>query len=238
MSQVIALVSAVRVGAVRTHLWDGREYASGALKEPVPGPVWLGKLGFAGDEQADRVHHGGSDKAVLCYAAQHYARWAEEQGLSLPVGGFFENVTLTGPDGSDAPDERSVLLGETWRLGGALVQVSQPRSPCYKLARRWRVPDLVARVQQTGWSGWYLRVLEPGRVSAGDPVVLVGRPAGAPSVGAVARILNVDKNDLAGARWLLGVPDLPERWRQKLLDRLAGREADDSARLAGPDRMS
>lgn len=232
---VLARVLAVRVGRVRTHLWDGREVVSGAVKDAVDGPVRLGTLGLAGDEQADTRVHGGPDKAVLLYAAAHYPRWAADEGLDLPVGGFFENLTLTGPDEhTPGPDETTVVLGETWRIGTALVQVTQPRSPCYKLAKRWGIPDLVLRVQRTGRTGWYVRVLAEGEVAAGDVVECVDRPAGAPTLAEVGRVMNVDTRDLAAAARLVDAPGLPERWRDKLRARLAGEQQDDSARLEGP----
>lgn len=231
---VLGEVQAVRVGRVRTHMWGGREVVSAAVKEPVTGPVRLGSLGLSGDEQADRRVHGGRDKAVLVYAAAHYRRWVAD-GLDIPAGGFFENLTIAGPDGDmRGPDETTVVLGETWRVGSALVQVSQPRSPCYKLARRWGVRDLVLTVQRTGRTGWYLRVLEEGEVSTGDSIALVDRPAEAPTLAEVTRVMTVDKDDLDAAARLADVPGLPERWRATLRDRLAGVVADESARIYGP----
>ena len=233
-ANLVATVAAVRVGRVRAHHWNGREIYTGADKDEIAGPVQLGTLGLTGDEQADQKNHGGPDKALLLYADHHYPSWLADQGLELASGAFFENITLTGVDGRPCPDETTVVLGETWRLGQAIVQVSQPRSPCYKLAGRWGVPDLVQRVQRTGWSGWYVRVLEPGAVAKGDAAELLERPAGAPTVAEVTRIVNVDKHDLEGARRLLAASVLPERLRNRLLDRVAGAAEDDSARLLGP----
>lgn len=223
---LVATVAAVRVGGVQTHQWNGREVLSAGCKDEVVGPVQLGRLGLVGDAQADRKNHGGPDKALLLYAGHHYPSWLADQGLLFPPGAFFENVTLTGFGGLACPDETTVALGEIWRLGGAIVQVSQPRSPCYKLAGRWGVPDLVQRVQHTGWSGWYVRVLAPGAVAKGDVVELLERPAGAPTVGEVARIINVDKHDIEGARRLLAAPGLAERLRNRLLARVGAAEGD------------
>lgn len=234
MTEQIAIVEAVRTGPVQTHQWDGRRVVSACNKTRREGSVALGELGFDGDDQADRRHHGGIDKAVLVYAGQNYQRWAAEQGLDIEVGGFFENITLGAIEGRPAPDEQIVRLGERWRLGTAVVQVTQQRSPCYKLARRWQVPDLVERVQATGWSGWYLRVLTPGLVAAGDVVELLERPADAPTVAEVARVLNRDKADLAGARALLGASNLLSKMREKLQRRLAGVADDDAERVRGP----
>lgn len=228
---IIARVASVRIGAVRAHGWGGRTVESAAVKQPVDGPVFLGPLGLAGDEQADTVNHGGPDKAVLLYAQHHYPRWASEQGLDLPDGALFENLTLADVAGV-GPDETTVVLGERWRIGEAVVEVTQPRSPCWKLAKRWGVKDLVLRVQDTGWSGWYARVLEPGLVAGGDPVELLDRPD-EPTVGEVSRVVNRDKLDLEAARALLRSDLLPPRWRSKLERRLAGVLEDDSARTDG-----
>ena len=134
---VVAVVSAVRTGRVATHTWEGRRVDSGAVKSPREEGVMLRRLGLDGDEQADTRVHGGPGKAVLLYAAHHYPRWRAEEGLDLPEGAFFENLTLADPPGGVGPDETGAVLGEVWRVGRAVVQITQPRSPCYKLAKRW-----------------------------------------------------------------------------------------------------
>lgn len=213
-----------------TQPWAPKGVSSAAVKEEVDGRIHLGPLGLAGDEQADTLNHGGPDKAVLVFVRHRYDDW-RRLGLDLPEGGFFENVTLEAP----GVDESTVVLGEIWRLGGAVVQVTQPRSPCYKLARRWGIDDLVQRAQQTGWVGWYLRVVEPGAVARGDDVVLLERPSDAPSVGEVSRVLDRDKHDLDGARRLIDAPGMPARWVAKLARRVAGSLDSDEARRLGPD---
>jgi len=202
---------------------------SAAVKEPVTGAVAVGTLGLAGDEHGDTVNHGGPDKAALVFARHRYDDW-RAAGLNLPEGGFLENLTLDVP----GTDDDCVVLGETWRIGDVVVQVSQPRSPCYKLAKRWGIDDLVPRARATGWVGWYLRVLEPGHLRAGDPVVLLERPAGAPTVGEVFRVMERDRGDLVAARALIDTPGMPARWVAKLIGRLEGHRFDDSARVKGP----
>lgn len=146
-------------------------WRSGIFKAPVQGPVWLGRTHLAGDGQADRRVHGGPEQAVLAYAAQHYPLWRAELGIpEMDYGAFGENFTI------DGLDEETVCLGDIYRIGAARVQVSQPRYPCWKLARRWHRNDLVARVLRTGRSGWYFRVLEEGWVEAGLAVRRLERP--------------------------------------------------------------
>lgn len=225
----IATIAAVRIGQVREHDWGPRPVLSAAVKHPVGGRIRLGVVGFDGDEQADTKNHGGPEKAALLYCGDHYPRWRSEEGIDLPDGALFENVTLSG-----GPDESTIVLGEVWRLGTAVVQVSQPRSPCFKLAKQWQIEDLVLRVQRTGWSGWYVRVLDEGTVGAGDAVERLLVPASSPTMAEISRVMNVNKDDLPAAERLLEAPGLPERWRVKLRARLAGRPDDDSARLRGP----
>ena len=111
-------------------------WTSGIYKDPVDGPVALGLDHFAGDGQADLQSHGGPDKAVLAYSADHYPGWREELRLEMNPGAFGENLTIAHQD------ERSVCIGDSYAIGGARLQVSQPRLPCWKLARRWDLPDL------------------------------------------------------------------------------------------------
>lgn len=149
-----------------------RPWTSGFFKESVNGPVRLGTLNFEGDGQADLVNHGGPDRPVLAYSADHYPGWREELGRpDLPFGAFGENLTI------DGLDEDRVCIGDSFAIGPVVrLQVSQPRQPCWKLARRWRIKDLPARVVNTSRSGWYLRVLEEGTLVAGLEVSLLERP--------------------------------------------------------------
>ncbi|MGH2369464.1 MAG: MOSC domain-containing protein, partial [Chloroflexota bacterium] len=140
-----------------------RRWTSGIFKQPVAGPVRLGWTNLELDAQADLSVHGGPDKAVCVYAADHYAYWRTNlRRADLPYGAFGENFTVAGMD------ETEVCIGDVFAVGQAQVQVSQPRQPCWKLARRWRVRDLAARVERMGYTGWYFRVLAEGIVAAGD----------------------------------------------------------------------
>ena len=138
-------------------------------KLPVTGPLLLRTGNLDGDEQGDLTVHGGPDHAVLCYADAHYDRWFEELGLQMRPAGFGENFTVAGAD------ERSVCIDDIYEVGEALVQVSRPRGPCFKIGLRWEMPLLVRLVEQTGRHGWYLRVLREGMVEAGQEMVLVER---------------------------------------------------------------
>ena len=148
-----------------------RVWRTGFYKEPVLGPVWLGKTNLDGDGQADRRFHGGPNQAVLAYSADHYPLWREELEIpDMTFGAFGENFSIAGLT------EKTVCIGDIYAIGETRMQITKPRQPCWKLARRWRGPDLVERVLATGRSGWYLRVLAEGIVEAGMRVVLLEQP--------------------------------------------------------------
>lgn len=228
----------VQVGLPRRLGEDGaadpmeRPWATGFFKLPVPGPVRLGPTNLDGDGQADLAHHGGPDKAVLAYPAAHYPDWRRELGdPGLPFGGFGENFTVEGLTEAD------VCVGDTWRVGdGVAVQVSQPRQPCWRLARRWRVKTLAARVQETGRTGWYFRVLAEGVVAAGMPLVLADRPHPGWTVERANRVMHADPDDLHAAAELAAVLALSASWKTTLLRRVEQAVRPDPAkRLTGPN---
>ena len=190
------------------HSDHDRTWNSGIEKRRVTGPVPAGLTNLAGDGQADLIHHGGVDKAIYCYPAEHYPVWRGELGLpDLPFGGLGENFTTAGLL------EEQVCIGDTWQIGGAVVQVSQPRRPCYKLNLLWSVPDLDARVDASRRCGWYLRVLQPGSVEAGQAFVLIERPApewNIDRVYAIAQDIHAHSSDAIA---LLDLEVLSADWR-------------------------
>jgi MOSC domain-containing protein YiiM len=191
--------------------WMDQPWQTGFYKEQVFGPQWLAQTNLAGDGQADLVNHGGPDKAVLAYAAAHYPRWRERlQRPDFPYGAFGENFTV------DGLTEDTVCIGDIYRLGGALVQVSQPRQPCWKLARRWRIKTLAALVEQNGWTGWYLRVLEEGEVEAGQPMALLERLHPAWTVTRTTRTMRTRHQDHHAAGQLALIEELAISWRKHL----------------------
>lgn len=150
---------------------QGKTWTSGIFKAPVSGRVWVGSLTLAGDGQADLKNHGGKDRVALLYAAEHYAYWREVlPEIPWVYGGFGENLTVSGLH------EDSAFLGDIYAIGDVRLQVTQPRQPCWKLAKRWQQRDLTARVASTGYSGWYVRTLREGEIEAGMPIELIDRP--------------------------------------------------------------
>lgn len=187
-----------------------RPWTSGIAKQPVSGRLRLTLTNLAGDEQADRENHGGPDKAVLAYAASHYPLWREELGRDLPFGAFGENLTVLGLD------EETVCIGDVFSLGTARLEVSQPRQPCWKLARRWGIKDLTARVEATGRTGWYLRVLEAGEVAAGQSLHLLSRACPEWTVARATRAMRRREADPQLAAALAACPALAKTWREAL----------------------
>lgn len=202
-------------------------------KQPLAGAVIAGAEGLAGDEHGDTRHHGGPDKAIHAYAASHYPLWRAElpeQAERFRPGGFGENLVVEGVS------EAGVCLGDRFRLGGALLELSQARQPCWRLNLRFGRADMARLVQETGRSGWYFRVLEPGAVRAGDTATLDARPNPGWTLARVTRLLYHDRANRADLAALGALPGLPESWRRLAERRLAsGRTEDWSARVDTPD---
>ncbi|KVH36283.1 MOSC domain-containing protein [Burkholderia cepacia] len=226
---ISAAIGAVRIGTSRP--LAGTPHASAIDKQPVGARLWLGALGFAGDEQADARHHGGPDKAVHHYAHDHYAWWAAQIGardvLAQP-GAFGENLSTHGVT------ERDVCLGDEFTLGGAVLQVSQSRQPCWKLNARFDHPRMAALVQQSGRTGWYYRVLQAGWVAPGDVLALHRRAYPQWTLAAVLDVLYRRTLDIGALDALCEVPILPAGWRKTLDRRRAERQVEDwTKRLEG-----
>jgi MOSC domain-containing protein YiiM len=187
-----------------------RPWSSAIVKEPVTGRRRVGRLGLEGDEQADQVNHGGADKALLAYGAENLATWEPILGVVPPPGGFGENLTISGLD------ERSVCIGDRFRIGTVMLECSQPRQPCWKLGRRWRRGDLPKHVNETGRSGWYLRVLVEGELGEGDVVERLDSPHPEWSVTRASRVMNEVEGGARAIAALASLPELSSAWRETL----------------------
>ena len=222
-------VAALLAGKARPYTRPGS--MSAIDKRPLDGDVRIGELGIAGDEQGDTRVHGGVDKAVHHYPFEHYATWRAELGelpaLAAP-GAFGENISTLGLG------EATVCLGDRLALGTAVLEVSQGRQPCWKLNDRFGVKDMARRVQATGRTGWYYRVLQPGQANAGDPLRLLARPHPAWPLARLTRLLADRVLDPSLLGEALKLPLVPS-WRKLLERRLASRQVEDWARrIDGP----
>lgn len=150
----------------------GKPWTSAINKSSVDGPVWLGLENVEGDTQANRKYHGGPDKAVCSYSSEHYPQWRTEfDHPEMAYGSFGENLTLADMT------ENLVCIGDVYEApSGAQIQVCQPRVPCVNVRRNWSAPKLPARMEKTGFTGFYSRVLKEGMLAAGDTLTLIERP--------------------------------------------------------------
>ncbi len=211
----MAIVS-VNVGIPREIVVGDTVVTTGIFKTPVAGRVPLRTLNLDGDRQADLTVHGGPDKAVYVYSADHYPAWCDELGGELPWGAFGENLDV------DGCLENEICLGDTIRAGTALVQVTEPRLPCYKLGIKFDDPGMIKTFLERGRTGFYVRVLEAGEVGAGDTFAVTDPDPARVPVSEILRLYTRDRGDLAAIRRVLGVTALGAGWRQHFEKRLAG----------------
>jgi MOSC domain-containing protein YiiM len=203
----VKLVS-VNVGHPREVIWKGRPVTTAIFKEPIQDRILLRTLNLEGDRQADLSVHGGANKAVYVYPAEHYDYWRSElSGRDLPWGSFGENFTTTGLL------EEAVHIGDRFCIGSAEVVVTQPRLPCYKLGIKFGQADMVKRFSNSRRTGFYVAVRKEGEVGAGDAIQLLGRDAHQITVADVTGLYLRDDEDLAKMRRALQVESLPEGWR-------------------------
>lgn len=192
-----------------------KEVLSGIYKEPIAEAAYAGANGLEGDGQGDLVNHGGPDKAICVYSASRYPHWEAEYGRPFPPGAFGENLTI-GPW-----TEQELCIGDIVEAGEVRLQVSQPRQPCYKLGLRNSLPELPARVQQTGYSGFYFRVLREGYLAAGEKLRIAERHPAGMTVMEANFVMYHQKDDATAIEKLLGVQELAASWREQLGRRLA-----------------
>ena len=199
-----AQVDSVNVGRPKLLLINGQPNKTGIDKQPTDGPVELRDDAVAGDAVVDREYHGGYDKAVYAYASEDYAWWSGELGRELGPGAFGENLTTSGIAIAEA------RIGERWRVGSALLEVSEPRQPCSTLGAKMGDQRFVRRFAKALRLGTYMRIIEPGVVGAGDAIDVVDRPDHEVTVGLLGRVLFEDSS--LGPQ-VLAAGALTDAWR-------------------------
>ena len=202
LPSTIARVISLNIGAIRHVDWQGRAVTTGIWKSPVAGRVALRGVNFAGDDQADRTVHGGPDKAVYAYAREDYDFW-RSTGMDTAPAYFGENLTTEGIDLTAA------IVGERWAVGSTVLEVAQPRLPCYKLGIRVGDATFLKRFLVAQRVGAYLRVIEEGDVGSGDAIEVISRPAH----GITLRNMVQALGDPSRAAALREIERLPEFWR-------------------------
>ena len=198
----------LNVGLPRLVMRGGTTVSTAIFKEPVEGRVMLRNLNLEGDRQSDLSVHGGPTKAVYAYPSEHYPFWRQEfPGMDLPWGMFGENFTTEGMA------ETEINIGDKFRLGDALVMVTEPRMPCYKLGLRFGRSDVIRKFLNSERTGFYFAVLKEGEVGAEDELQLVDKHPGGLRVSDVTRLFAHDKQNQALLERALAVDALPESWK-------------------------
>jgi MOSC domain-containing protein YiiM len=207
-----ARLLSVNVGRPQPIERRGRVERTAIVKAPVSGRVAVRGVNVEGDDQGDRSVHGGPDRAVYAYASEDYAWWSAQLARALGAGSFGENLTLEGLDVTQA------LVGERWAVGSVVLEVSCPRIPCWKLARRMEDPLFVRRFAEARRPGTYLRIVEEGELGAGDAVEVLARPAHEVTIALFNEAYLHDRSLLGG---LLAAEALPSAWREWIEERAA-----------------
>lgn len=222
------------IGGIRPLPDSGRP--TSIYKLPASAPLMLGREGFAGDHQADRRVHGGPEKAVHYYPATHYARLAarfpEIAGQLVP-GSIGENLS------SFELDENDVRIGDIWRLGDALLQVCQPRNPCWKIDARYATEGMAAFIAEQGLTGWYWRVVVPGQVVPGAELLPEQSASTAPTLAAAMQLWQAHRPPLAELQRLADTPGIASQWKQKIDDRVRwlARQSEQQPPAAAPSHV-
>ena len=204
------IVESLNVGLPKKEIFDGKPITTGICKKPVSGQVTLGALGFEGDGVGDTKNHGGPDKAICVYSLDHYPFWEKTLGIKVPAAAFGENLSVSNLKEDD------VCIGDIFLLGTAAVQISQPRQPCKTLAARYGRNDLAKLVVNSGFTGFYFRVLQEGIVEMGTPLVLMEKDPQEISVAFANRIFHHDRKNREGIESVLAIPALSEAWQRSL----------------------
>ena len=205
-------IVSVNVGLPREVVWKGMTVLTAIFKEPVAGAVAIRELNLAGDQQAYLAVHGGSEKAGYAYPAEHYEYWRKQlSDISFSWGAFGENLTTAGLW------EDTLCSGNLLRIGSAVLQITQPRMPCYKLQLRFNRDDMIRRFLVNGRSGLYLSVIEPGNVGAGSRVEALRRDPHSVTVADIMSLYLGQRRDPELLQRAMNVTSLPENWKTQLL---------------------
>lgn len=208
-------IISLNIGQPKMIELQGKRVITAFIKEAVKGKVWLSKEGFHGDSQADKKNHGGVDKALLMYPIEHYQYWEDKYQRKFSVPSFGENVTIKGLT------EDLVKIGDECQLGDAIIQVSQSRQPCFKIAGIHNLKDITALVTRTGYVGYYFRVLKEGYVSNRDTLHVIKRGKEENSIASVHQLLFHDRKNQIEMEKLMQHDELAQSVKNTLSNRIA-----------------
>lgn len=193
-------------------------WESGSFKETVNGEIFVSKTGLIGDEVADKIHHGGVDKAVFANSFDNYKFWEEFLGISsLPFGALAENLTISGLD------EKSIRIGDKHIVGELVLEVSQPRKPCWKISRRWENINFTNEIYKSRKTGWYYRVLNEGKIKANDKIIVIKKEDSV-TIFEANETFDDPQNHKQAIEKLLNMGVLAESFKNGLIKRINGTE--------------
>ncbi|WP_299334303.1 MOSC domain-containing protein [uncultured Psychroserpens sp.] len=194
-----------------TFLWNGKNVKTGIYKIPINTPIFLGKEAVKGDEVSDRKVHGGEFKACYLFSADHYPYWKNlYPDLDWTYGMLGENLTV------DGLDEKQIHIGDIYKLGNALIQITQPREPCFKFGVKFKSQDVLKQFIEHSYPGTYVRILEEGSVNIGDTFKLTEKARNSISIYDFFQLLFSEVKNKAHIRAVLDNDALPQRKRDKL----------------------
>jgi MOSC domain-containing protein YiiM len=212
-------IVSVNVGMPREVAWNGVPVLTAIFKEPVDGPVWVTEMNLAGDQQADLTVHGGAQKAIYGYPTEHYEYWRHElPDVTFSWGRFGENLTTEGLL------EDTLCIGDRLQVGSAILMVTQPRLPCYKLALRFGREDMIKRFLRSRRYGFYFSVAQEGEVSAGSRIEVLSRDPNHVAVADISRLYFSKEPDGELLQRAINVSALPQSWKESLLLRAQSRQ--------------
>jgi len=211
----MAKILSINVGLPAQVILSGKGKTRTAInKIPVKGKIFLDSDGLEGDGVADSVRHGGWDQAICAYSSDHFSFWEKEISKELSPGSFGENFTFKGLT------EKEISIGDIIRVGEVELQCSQPRQPCHKLMKVMNYPSMSKRIHDTGFSGFYLRVIKNGYVEADSEAEFINKDSSGFTIDMVNTLMYRDKNNFEKIRELIQVDSLSSGWRDLLLKRL------------------
>lgn len=211
----ISKIKSIQISGIKTINDENKNWETGSFKTPIDEAI-VTKLGIEGDKVSDTKHHGGVDKAVFANSLQNYPKWQKFLDIkeNLPYGALAENLTVK------EIDEDDVFIGDIHQIGDVILEVSQPREPCWKIGQKWHNKNFTKYIYDSGETGWYYRVLKEGKIKQGDTLRLVKRENHKVTIKKANEILRDPKKDIELANYLLDLDVLSEAWKKSLRKKL------------------
>ena len=223
-----AIIQSINIGKIKKLNHANGSVQSGIFKKPIKNVISITQSGIEGDHQADLKAHGGPDKVVCVYPVEHNNWWLEEFGITFVAGSAGENFSSYGLT------EQNVCIGDQYKIGSAILEVSQPRQPCYKLAARHGDKAIAKQVQQAGKTGFYFRCIESGKSQVGDKILLVNRPNPEFTIERANHLMHIDKMNIELMHKFVNLETLSESWKKYFNKRIKTSTVDSDNYIINP----